>query len=577
MSEPQGQGSLAQFWNRYRPSQAAGVSAAVGAALLVLFFANWAAYRSQPQRVAWSDYMQWPQYVAALVLWLIICALVYWLVQMWHEELPTDDVTIESAWQAGMKSLRTRGKTLQQAPLFVILGAQGRQHQQQLLAQSGLHLLDAIVPAEPDAPIHWAFTDQGVWLFVQNAGTYSRIAQSPAMISAMDAWSSWTVQEVPTQRHTEESLEIDHGPEPTRTGYRATHPGPSSYGSEFGLQPAGNNSLLLQEPGAAPGGNDGGANGHSTDERLDDLEELIEQASQAESVVAKPEIDPNSLDYASQRAWQTELAFQSAAQPTGLSSTEIAHCQHALREVCRRLRSERGSLAPANGVVTITSCPQLMAGCVRASELGLALRSDLQIFQDAWQLQTPTSIMIDGLEYLAGASELVRRGGPERAKSDGIGAAYPIRHQPEKPLLDHHCQMAVGQIESRIYRQLSAEDSLSQVGNHQLFQLLIACRGRLLPALQTLVGEAVALGYQSEGQREPILFAGLHFMASGQKVTEQAWVKAAFAHVLNAQNFLRWTTERLQSDRRHKLSISILKAVCLLLIVGLLVAFWLAG
>ncbi len=276
------------------------------------------------------------------------------------------------------------------------------------------------------------------------------------------------------------------------------------------------------------------------------------------------------MQQSSPAGWQTELAFQSATHTAAMSSTEVTRHQHALQEICRRLRSERRLTAPANGVVALVHSQQLLAGGLHASELGLSLRRDLELAQDQWQLQTPITLLVDGFESLVGTSELVRRSGGESAKVDGLGAAYPVRYQPEKHLVAHVCSLAFGQVEARIYRHLAPVDGLLQAGNDQLFRLLIACRGRVLPALQAFAGEAVGLAYPGESAREPGLFAGVHLVATGQKVTEQAWVKAALSQVVASQNLICWTSQRLRMERRLALVTSCLRALSVVLLIGLI-------
>ncbi len=222
MTTPAHTATSTPFWNRLRPSQAALVASAVGVALLAVFLLNWAAYRSQPQRVAWSDYMQWPQLLGLGCLWAVICGLTYWLVRLWHEELPSDDRSIESAWQAGLKVLAGRGLSLDEVPVFVVLGNVDRAHSQRLLELGGMALQHELVPNQADAPLHWAFTDQGVWLFVHGAGIYSglsrRLAMRPVDHTAMEAASVFVAR----------ASTPDYQPAPWATSKPETHQQPAN-------------------------------------------------------------------------------------------------------------------------------------------------------------------------------------------------------------------------------------------------------------------------------------------------------------------------------------------------------------
>lgn len=627
MSDTANQEKPSQAWIHYRPSQALLVSASFGAVLLIMFLSNWTAYRSQPHRVAWSDYMQTPQCISLSCLWLLICGLTYWLVRLWNEELPTDDASIESAWQAGMRRLKAHGQSLDQKPLFLVLGTSELDHQRQLLHQSGLALIDEHAPRENDAPLRWAFTEQGIWLFLPGAGTYSSV-QRRLMASSMndvteEAWNSdfamagcTSTDEFAQPNGVNPDRLIDalhrnvatHDEVTDENVFRETcdrawqSSGHTESRQEILSMVAANgttNTSVLEPITASGSGASGTAADKDTLSHAMDaaVAEVTAPATIASSDVAESTETNRSASEAAMASLtgleelversQTEervateaareYVFQTAQQPGLISSVELVRQQHTLREVCRRLRSCRGTVAPANGIMACVSSEQLLGGSSHAVELGLALRADLQLIQQELQLQMPTTIMVDGLESLAGTSELIRRDGPEVARSGGLGASFPIRNQPEKPLVAYVCRLAVAQIESSIYKHLHASDILKRVGNSKLFTLLIECRSRLLPALQTFAGEAVGVPVPSQASdaAEPSFFSGVQFAASGASATEQAWVRHAFEQTLRSQNYLMWTNGRLRRDRQLKFTISVLKATCCVLIVALVVTLWL--
>ena len=81
-----------------------------------------------------------------------------------------------------------------------------------------------------------------------------------------------------------------------------------------------------------------------------------------------------------------------------------------------------------------------------------------------------------------------------------------------------------------------------------------------------------AYGHDSQpaAEREPLLFSGCYFAATGETEDRQAFVKSVFEKLLEQENELAWTDEAIAENQRYRrlasfsLALSALLAACLI-------------
>lgn len=159
---------------KFRFSAAAKVAICVALGLLVLTCLAWWLYLADASRVAWGDYMTWQR---GLTIALLYCAAVittYIVARLWLEQIPAYENAIEAAWLAGEQALARHGLSLQDAPLFLVLGISERSTMDHVLEASGQKLLESGVP-KSEAPLRWYLTDEGVYLFIGRASLLAKL------------------------------------------------------------------------------------------------------------------------------------------------------------------------------------------------------------------------------------------------------------------------------------------------------------------------------------------------------------------------------------------------------------------
>ncbi len=103
MTDPQKPSLVDRIRGSLRISLAAWLAIGVGVSLIAITVFSWIIFLAEPQRVAWGDYLQWPQLAVLFLLWLSTCAATYWTVRLWTEDVPIREFDLEEAWQAGIE------------------------------------------------------------------------------------------------------------------------------------------------------------------------------------------------------------------------------------------------------------------------------------------------------------------------------------------------------------------------------------------------------------------------------------------------------------------------------------------
>ena len=253
-----------------------------------------------------------------------------------------------------------------------------------------------------------------------------------------------------------------------------------------------------------------------------------------------------------------------------LSSKEVIRQQALLEDTCRRLKVARLNTAPLNGIVAWVDAPQLM-DCARLSrQCGLALRRDSVQIQEHLGVVAPVTVVFDKMQELGGFSELVRRMGQEKSMSASLGEAFELQSLPDPSSLQSTCRRSIAELTTAIYGCFRSANGLGQPGNHKLFQLLVECRGRLGLVLESLLVEALSNHPQLPSAQEPALFGGVYFTASGDKPTHRGFARPVMDRMMDQQEFLCWTKQRLQQEQRYRIASCVLSGICLVLMVVLI-------
>ena len=126
-------------------------------------------------------------------------------------------------------------------------------------------------------------------------------------------------------------------------------------------------------------------------------------------------------------------------QPAMIPLAERQQQLARLEYVCQWLREGRQPLCPVNGALVLLPLGAIEAGPREVAELQRAVKADLTAAQNELKLRFPATALVIGLEEDRGFEELVRRAGPERARSQRFGHRFDVRAEATPPQLAALC------------------------------------------------------------------------------------------------------------------------------------------
>jgi hypothetical protein len=549
----------------------------VGVLLALSTVVTWMMFDAEPQRVAWSDYIQPKQIVSLLILSCIICGLTFWTVRLWCEQSPAREQSLDAAWNAGMRAVGLRGLRLDAIPIFLMLGCRDVQSQKNLLLQAGMRLSIEPIPADPNSPIKWYIAENYIVIGCNDIGIYSATQERLALHQESDRMLAMETQsDVQLVRILSEDSQ-----RPARMGTQnealgSTHTYSSVHRiksrSKVGgsaLKNAFNNetSVAVQSARSLDSSIESvhseSAEGNSLDTSVGsrgnstDTTEAFANIDQADQLLQTlHDLPERELDTSTSRI---EL-HQSARQL--LSSSEILRYQELLEDLCRRLRSARMGTAPINGAMVWVDTPQLLTCAMYTKQCAFSLRRDLDQLRDELGLVAPVTLVMDKMQGLDGFKELIRRLGPERSQNMQLGEDCDLQLNPEADQLEHLGERAVQSIARVIYHSFRVPFAQNATSNQALSKLLFTCRGSLRLALRTLLTESFAMDRIDGREVTAPMVSGVLFTAAGDSPVEQGFASRLVQRFCRQEGLLNWTSARLKLERRLIVANWILGVCC---------------
>jgi hypothetical protein len=236
-------------------------------------------------------------------------------------------------------------------------------------------------------------------------------------------------------------------------------------------------------------------------------------------------------------------------QPAIIPLAERQQQLARLEYVCQRLRESRQPLCPLNGALALLPLGAIEAGPREAAELPRAVRADLDAVQKQLKLRFPVSALAVGWEEDRGFEELVRRVGPERAKSQRFGHRFDMRSTATPSQLAILCARISGVFEDWVYAIFRERGSVARAGNAHLFGLLCNVRTQLLERLKRILTGGFGHDPEQAGPGEPVAFSGCYFAATGRTEDRRAFVQGVFDKLQEEQDKLEWTAEARREDK----------------------------
>jgi len=520
-------------------------------ALVFCVVTVWAAFLRDPNLVPWRHSWTVWRLLAVLALVVAIPPVVYRALRLWLEGEDSRFADIDFAWKAGIEELERGGLSLQNIPVFLVLGSAGEVQERGLFNASRLSLRVREAPPGP-AALHWYANPDAIFLVCSDAGLLSRLAalgekatgasisteQSPMFAQPLEPIPA-ALPVIPSRSH----------PEPIVPAAATNPRGTLMAGAYVGQQ-----ASALAQPAA------GGAAIRGT-MMASAFQPGVAAAASATVPSGRRPAEPAPLIEPMQNTAAPVIAMTRGSDdlapaaeskpPIGIPPHIVVEQTERLEYVCRLLRRARDPLCAVNGVMAMLSFDVIRAGASEAIELQRAIRGDLSTLQRVLQIRCAVTALVVGMERERGFLELVRRVGPDRAAAQRFGKGFDLRVPPTPEELESLTAHACGAFEDWVYTLFREKGAISKPGNTRLYGLLCQVRRHL----QTRLAEIVSGGFGHEpaqhGDADPILFSGCYFAATGAQEDRQAFVKAVLEKLPQEQESIQWTRRALADDRRH--------------------------
>jgi hypothetical protein len=507
------------------PRRLMGLSLAARVAVLVAIFlvlctiTAYVAFLFSHKR---ADYMIWFQgWRIAVILALLVAIplIVHRALKLWLEGDVSQYPDIDYAWKEGLKALEQHGLNLLHTPVFLILGARDDIQARSLLNASKLSFRLRDTPQGP-AALHWYADPAGVYLVCTDT---CRLGKLAALAKNAEQFGG---------------------------GMAA---GPTSYGGS---------SAQLRGT-IVPGG--------TTEPRP--FATMMPAAREPEWNVAA---NLRGTMMAGAGGYDSPQA-QAGSGMVALSTADAAEQSARLAYVCTLLRRARQPLCPLNGILTLLPFSLIQRSSTEAVEVQRAVKEDLATIRRIAKLRCPVTALVVGMESENGFRELIRRVGADRAKVQRFGKGFNVWNPPVGEQIEAVARHACGAFEDWVYTLFREADGFNQTGNTKLYALLCKIRSDLHSRLTNVLVAAYAHDAQPAADREPLLFSGCYFAATGETDDRQAFVKSVFEKLIEQENELAWTDEALAENDRYRrwarvsLGISGVLAACL---IGMVVVYW---
>lgn len=517
----------------------AGKSALLMSAFLVLaLIIVWAVFLTEPGHVAPRHAFTLGRILLVIALLVLIPVATYYVVRMWLEGDRSRFPEIDYAWNAGIEAMRRSGLSLDEVPLFLILGSPGENVERAMASSASDEFRVRGVP-EGAAPLHWYVGPDRAYLFLTE----------PSWVSGLAALSARRTRAAALPPDALAAIAAASAPEPQTapanpTGTIALGDYLANYGSEA-------KSAARRAAPSVPS-----------------LPSGVEHRGTLAFDTFARRTTP-----ATGRDTLTELpASLVVEQPASLPGQESARRLERLEYVARKLRHARQPLCAANGILMLIPIDLLRGEANEKEELIRAVRSDLTTLQGTLGVRAPVTALIVGMEQEPGFQELVRRVGRDRAAVQRFGRRYDLRALPTPSEMIATAAHVCGAFEDWIYSLFREEDALARPGTARLYDLLCRVRSRL----KTPLGEVLARGFGFDpsvrSDDVPFLFSGCYLAATGEAEDRRAFVRGVFEKLDAEQEDVEWTPNSLAVERRYRILSGLLTVVnvaLLALLVGM--------
>lgn len=500
-------------------SRLPSVSPAMRMALMVLFFLLMIWSAAFVKNAFWStekaalDWKLWT--FGALPFVVLIPVIVYWLVRFWMIRESSRFPEIDRIWEDGLAECEKNGISINEVPLFLVLGNPDLRRANQLVRAAHLGFTVAVPDSGP-APISFFANREAAFLFLDGCSCLSLLAAGGASAAGSAPAG---------------------GPAP-------------------GENPVAGMATL--DPFAKPAGQQAGQAPPVTTPVMQTLtDSSIRPASGPPTTAAASPGStlqlPDGVTAADliQRASATRGAAQRGGVPQA-SSQDLFIREQRLKHACQLVVRARQTLCPINGLLSLLPFELIENASGSAQS---AAQKDLAVLRSVLQVRCANTVVVTEMEKEEGFQELINRVGAERARENRFGKGCELWAAPEANRLRAVAVHAAGAFEDWIYMLFQEADALKLPNNSRLFRLLCRVRGRFSENLQNVLGQGFGFDPRTEPElaHEQFLYGGCYFAAAGGRPGQHAFVKSVFQKMLQQEGELEWAPAARRIDGQYQL------------------------
>lgn len=482
---------------------------------------------------------------AIIVLVIAIPIVVWFALKLWLEGEPSDFPDIDRAWDTALDAMKEQSIDPSETPIFMIIGPGTVESVNAFMQTSNTHF-SVRAPLGP-SPIHVFANQQAIYVVCTECCQLSKLLGSPRDSTIVPGQMPGAPQPFQADR----TMDVSSMAQDPMAAAAAIRPP---------MPPAGGNS-----------------SSYSADVRNTIAGLNIPMPPQNQGADMRGTMMVGDLSGGVKNPMQPQGGGIASA---ALTPSDASQATARLAHLCRLFRRLRDPLCPINGVIVSTPFRFLADGSQEmVNQILIALKADLACLRGALRVRCSVTHVVDSMEMETGFRELVRRVGAERSSVQRFGKGYGLWNLPAAPQLDAVVKHACGAFEDWSYLLFREGDGLSKPGNRHLYSLLCRIRSTFQPRLAHLIKSAYSLNASGPHaiDREPLLFSGCYFVASGAMPDRQAFLASVFKKATNEEEELEWGSEALAEEDRMQMGVRILMVVngaLVATIVGLLIWYF---
>lgn len=449
---------------------------------------------------------------AVLLLYLLIRVAIFVVRLLMEREEEFDD--IRRAWEAGLAALDRVGLDVQWLPVFIVVGA--GDEEDSLFRAARMSWKTTAPGREDAAPVRVFATEEAIFISCTGAGAVA--AQRTAVAEPASGGMDQTQRPPGAGAHSETIDPTAHSPRPQPAGGVATID-PSMWSSDSAdsaPRQAAFGAGTMVAPGSATGTLMPGAGA------------------------------PGGGILAGLQPGAARSATASAVRPLSQAETELA--SRRFEYLCGLISEARGEFCPINGMLLVL--PLAWAGLpagADADRVANTAHLDLETALRSFGLAFPATVAMTGFERTSGLRQFVERGMKLNAKflDSRAGSKFPLGAGVDANSSKWAIEAGLQWFRDWCYSLFS--QNMADASNGPVYRLLCELQTR-----REALARQLQHVFDGLSGTDAIRLAGVYYCTAGRSERDRAFVQGIFRKLVDGQDDVAWTEERLRIDARRR-------------------------